>query len=326
MDMEQNISATELLSGNWFPKKIYELDNKWHIDWKFIGDKRFTEPFYEDTMRSVSSEPNRSKSPIEILSAPQSLQPEPVQPTLFIFHISRCGSTLLTQMLSQVQENIVISEAPVIDQLLKAELPNKQKERYVVNLINQLFKKRFDFAQKAFIKFDAWHLFYLETIRNLFPKIPILIIYRDPVEVLKSHAQKRGEHMVPGFFHEKRVQIEAADYVNPDRYAGKVLQLYFETIMQIRTRPGAILLNYNELFDDVWPLLKRQVQINWSSEKMEKMKSRTRYYSKDKTQVFRGDDRHEKSFQPPKNLDILNSHYKQLQRYRKQQRDQQNEM
>lgn len=310
--MKENISEAKLLSANWFPKKIYEVDNKWYIDWKFIGDKRFTEPFYEDTMRQVSSESNRFISSIEILSAPQSLQTEPIEPALFIFHISRCGSTLLTQMLSQIQENIVLSEASVIDQLIRSGLPKKRKELYLKNLIHLLCRKRFREERYAFIKFDAWHLLYVEEIRSVFPDIPILILYRNPTEVLFSHAKRRGQHMVPGFFRETVIPWDEKEYADLNGYAVSVLQKYFEALQQYSSYDRCFLLNYNELPDAIWPLFHRHMEINWSAEKINEMKKRAGFYSKDKNLVFRGDTQPQADFLPVNKMDALNLMYKEL--------------
>ena len=35
-----------------------------------------------------------------------------IDPTGFIFHLARCGSTLVSQMLAALPEHIVLSEAP----------------------------------------------------------------------------------------------------------------------------------------------------------------------------------------------------------------------
>src|SRR5206468_1319466 len=49
------------------------------------------------------------------------LQEHPgLRPNGFIFHVSRCGSTLVSQMLAALAQNVVISEAPPIDAVVRA--------------------------------------------------------------------------------------------------------------------------------------------------------------------------------------------------------------
>ncbi len=80
--------------------------------------------------------------------------------------------------------------------------------------------------------------------------------------------------MVPGFFSGGVLPIEVEDYTTPGRYTAKVLQLYFETILEICSLQEVKLLNYKELPNEIWPLFNRQMQIRWPQEKVDEMKSR----------------------------------------------------
>jgi hypothetical protein len=53
-------------------------------------------------------------------------------PTGFIFHMSRCGSTLVSQMLASIPDNVVISEAGPIDAVVQAQatLPDLDHDRH----------------------------------------------------------------------------------------------------------------------------------------------------------------------------------------------------
>src|SRR5438874_313448 len=55
-----------------------------------------------------------------------------LRPSGLIFHMSRCGSTLVSQMLAALPANIVVSEAPPIDAIVQAYrlMPNADEERY----------------------------------------------------------------------------------------------------------------------------------------------------------------------------------------------------
>ena len=46
-------------------------------------------------------------------------------PSLFLFHVSRCGSTLISQMLAALPQNVVISEAGPMDAILRSHLRNR---------------------------------------------------------------------------------------------------------------------------------------------------------------------------------------------------------
>jgi hypothetical protein len=88
----------------------------------YLGARRFTDPFFAQTINPCVRHPAdafRHQTPLENLGEIVASQPG-CRPTGFIFHMSRCGSTLLSQMLAAALENIVLSEAGPIDDILRA--------------------------------------------------------------------------------------------------------------------------------------------------------------------------------------------------------------
>ncbi|SMO60278.1 sulfotransferase [Gracilimonas mengyeensis] len=305
----QQITTQKLWSESWFPEKI--KNNQ--VYWKMMGDKRFTEPFYEDTMGCVDTdERSRMQTSLDIF---EKLPPKPAEvlkPSAFIFHVSRCGSTLLAQMLSAISENLVISEAPVIDQLLKSNLSEKVKNNYLKNLVAWLCRKRFGNQKHAFLKMDAWHLLHMDRFRKVFPEASFIAMYRNPKEVLQSHHRKRGQHMIPGFFEESIMPIEARDYANMDQHAGKVLQKYMQSISEWDKEIPLTMLNYSSIQERFWAVFTKKVAVSWTTGHKEKMLSRARYYSKNKRRVFEGDRPECSNFMCPKNIEELQVLYRKL--------------
>ncbi len=75
------------------------------------------------------------------------------------------------------------------------------------------------------------------------------------------------------------------------------------------------LLNYKELTDNIWSFLNQHIEISFPEDKIKKMTDRARYYSKNKNQVFSGDNRNG-LHSLPKNSRTLNSLYKKLEQQR----------
>ena len=48
------------------------------------------------------------------------------------------------------------------------------------------------------IRFDARNIIDLPLIRRAFPNVPWVFVYRDPIEVMVSHLDRRGAHTIPG--------------------------------------------------------------------------------------------------------------------------------
>ncbi len=118
-----------------------------------------------------------------------------VQPTGFIFHVSRCGSTLVTKALARPEENIMISQgsplqrgfwAHITDDWRREAEPSPQNLRRFQSLIFAMTRRRIGNERRAFIKFISWNVLYLDFIAAAFPEVPYLFLYRNPAEVIAS--------------------------------------------------------------------------------------------------------------------------------------------
>src|SRR6185369_5327085 len=126
-----------------------------------------------------------------------------IAPQGFIFHMSRCGSTLVSRMLGSLPRSIVLSEAGPIDSVLRAgfrapSLAEAEHVSWLRGMVSALGQRRAPDDNRLFIKFDSWSIVYLGLIERAFPEVPWLFVYRDPVEVMVSQMLRRGAHFVPG--------------------------------------------------------------------------------------------------------------------------------
>ena len=169
--------------------RIYWRESRPIVDWGYLGAQRFTEPFFEETCRQCVRHPAnllfRHQTPLENLGEIVSTQPR-ARPTGFIFHMSRCGSTLICQMLAAAAKNIVISEATPIDSILrahfrKANISDDQRVQWLQWLVGALGWQRHPEESNLFIKFDCWHTLFLPFIERAFPGVPWIFVYREPL-------------------------------------------------------------------------------------------------------------------------------------------------
>ena len=105
-------AKTESAVKGWVPVKLHAQENNL-CRWLYVGNKDFTEPFFDETILSCSmlpenGHPQKSMSSTDVL-ADWVKAMDVVEPTAFIFHISRCGSTLISQMLGLQPANIILS-------------------------------------------------------------------------------------------------------------------------------------------------------------------------------------------------------------------------
>ncbi len=186
---------------NWSPIRVYPTGGTLFVDWVYLGEGSFTEPFHDDTIQVLMQEPFnllfRHQTPIEFLDE-LFHDSKGIEPTGFIFHVSRCGSTLVSRMFASLETNIVISEASVIDTVIRANATEEQKAVWLRWLINALAQKRSGREKYFFVKFDSWGVLDLPLIERAFPHTPWIFLYRDPVEVIVSNMREPGMQMIPG--------------------------------------------------------------------------------------------------------------------------------
>lgn len=171
------------------------------VDWCHFGDSPLTEPFFEDSVARRLREPFnqafRRLTPLERLGEFGCDDPAG-RPAGFIFHLSRCGSTWLCQLLAADPTNIVLSEPPAVDDVLSAGRRIGATDDQRVGWLRGLLRSYSQVGRRLFVKFDSWAVFDLPLIRRTFPDVPWAFLYRHPAEVLASHLREPGRQMVPG--------------------------------------------------------------------------------------------------------------------------------
>lgn len=233
----------------WLPIRVWQEGGQWRVDWCWFGDRRLSQPFFgdavEDALRLPFNQAFRRQTPLGSLEHWQRQSPG-LEPDVFIFHASRCGSTLISQMLAQLDDHIVICEAPPLDSLLRSDLPHTERCAALKGLLSAYGQRRRGVERRLVIKLDAWNIGELPLLRQCFADTPWLFVYRDPVEIAVSHLRRPGMHMVPGMIgasvlDDGRPFAGSEDFVS--RRLGRLLQAGLEHCQAFSGRP----VNYSEL-------------------------------------------------------------------------------
>jgi hypothetical protein len=192
------------------------------IDWAWFGPEPLTEPFFEGAIRAALRRPfNRAfrwrMSLTDFLAGAAQPATKALKPDGFIFHMSRCGSTLVSQMLAQSDCNIAISEASPIDAAVQTNSPEILRA-----MVEAFGRPRSGHEQRFFIKLDSWHALALPLFDRAFPETPWVFLFRDPVEVLVSQQREPGAQMVPTLVAPSIYGIDGTNIPGPD-YTARVL-------------------------------------------------------------------------------------------------------
>lgn len=141
----------------------------------------------------------RHQLPLDSLLEWQARSPG-LAPSRFIYHMSRCGSTLVSQMLAALPEHIVLSEPPPIGTILDLNQRGASDEERIswMRAWMSAMGQPTNGEQRLFVKLDSWQTVDLPLLRRAFPDTPWIFLYRNPVEVMVSSMKTTGMQIVPG--------------------------------------------------------------------------------------------------------------------------------
>jgi hypothetical protein len=210
-----------------------------------------------------------------------------LSPTAFIFHVSRCGSTLLSQLFACDDAAVVLSEVPVLDELLRSNLPDR--EALFASALRVLARRRFGTEERLVVKTDSWHIFYADVLRRLYPTAPFVLLYRSPQAVLESHRRVRGMHMVPGLLERTPFTVEYdSTRLTLDQYAAAVLELYYRAMLDVAAMDGqAALVSYEEGFPAAFERIAAWLRLPIDDRLREKLDERCVRDAKNPMTAFR---------------------------------------
>jgi hypothetical protein len=278
---------------DWMPIRFYRRGDDPFVDWCYMGADRFTAPFFSDTIQRRLSYPFsllfRHQTPIDVLGE-LCASTGVVAPTGFIFHMSRCGSTLVSQMLAALPTNIVISEAPPIDSVIDARIDHQRPE-WLTWMIGALGRRRNDAERDLFIKFDSWNVLELDFIRSAFPTVPWIFLYRDPVEVIVSHMRQRGSQTVPGAMEKLLPGLSLTDALQmpAEEYCARVLARVCEAALEHAEDEGGLFVNYNQLPSAVTGSIAKHFGLSFSSDEVDTINRAAKFDAKTPQMTFEPD-------------------------------------
>lgn len=285
------LAAPSPLQKGWLPIQTFGQGDQLGVDWAYFGDRRLTEPFYEDSIRRILRRPFnrlfRFRTPLTDI-ARWSHELPVLQPSGFIFHMSRCGSTLAAQMLSAPPQNIVVSEASPIDAVVQlCRVRNDERDTALLTAMIAAFgQMRGGGERHYFVKLDSWHTLALPWFRAAFPSVPWVFLYRDPIEVLVSQAWQRGTQMVPEFFPPPFYDLELPGGVADEDYCARVLARICDAVLEAFPEGNGLLVNYRQLPEALATAILPHFGVGYSASEHDVMAEKARYNAKSPSETF----------------------------------------
>ncbi|HEX6284020.1 MAG TPA: hypothetical protein VFZ71_04070 [Pyrinomonadaceae bacterium] len=184
----------------WLPVDAVVVDGRPGLLWMNMTGVELVEPFFQQTVdRLRSARPARDERFTEFDTLVQLEKSfATVPPSGFIFHSSRCGSTLLANACRALDGAIVLSEPAAVDKLVARFITDVDEHGSTREILYSIFlratvaalgQRRTGRERQLFIKFACCSVSQIERIRRIWPNVPWVFLYRDPIETVVSNMQ-----------------------------------------------------------------------------------------------------------------------------------------
>jgi len=291
-------SASTIELASWVPLAVNFDGPSPTVDWGDLGVRRFDQPFFDETVaRWVAENPTArvQRTGIDMLTTLD--QAPSLEPSGFIFHSSRCGSTLLARMLRQNPGCVVVSEPSVINAVLSANasvIDEDSKVRLLRLVIRALGRRRLGDERHYVVKLSSWNICRRALFARAFPNRPTVWLQRRPAEVLRSLAAmsppwlswRELPDVVGAIFGLSNEEIASLD---AEAFYAQALTAF------LRAAYAAVdtmaVLDYSDLPDAAWNCVAPLFGITVSAEDLARMRQEACYDAKEAApRIFKRSD------------------------------------
>src|ERR1051325_976989 len=271
----------------WLPVDAVVVEGRPGLLWMEMSGVSLSEPFFQQTVERAKAD-GKSELFTEFDALLQ-LEPllDSVEPTGFIFHSSRCGSTLVANACRAIANSIVLSEANAIDKLIARFITDSdgiKESLYSVFLrttVRALAQRRNAAEQHLFIKLACCSFAQIERIIRIWPRVPWVFLYRDPIETIVSNIAD-----VPPWLKDNDRRV-LASIIGASPNDMDLEELCARTIGSLYSKAhslaneNSMLLNYNQLSVPVISSVLSFFKVNPSAEELETIARAGSVYSKE---------------------------------------------
>lgn len=292
------------------------IDFKTHsVKWANISQVDLgIKPFYSDYTNHILNNHHlyhlSNTDTSTLLTPPSNLQI--IEPAILIFHISRCGSTLLSNMLAESDQLSVKSEMQPINAILleKLDLGLQKTSDYLIGLSKSFENKG---SKKLVIKLSSWNVLYADLFRKIFPNTYFIFLYRSPIEVIVSNLMRPRGWMKA---YNNLVKVEQFTRMKPKNVI-KMSKLEYctKTITEFMKHSisffddFSLAINYSQISPTVakW-IVENIVGLQVSHAEFKKFTVRSRYYAKDRSQqtIYQDDSYWKQTAISTENFNFIN--------------------
>jgi hypothetical protein len=202
-------------------------------------------------------------------------------PVGIVFHVARCGSTLVSQSLKRLDGLVVYAEPQPVNEILAP--PHRWLRADMVAALRALGAAFASHAQGRYaLKLSSWNTLYCDIVAEAFPDTPWVLSFRDPVEVGVSLLASP-----PGWFHgtaeaarglSVRVDPERAGK-SPEEFVARVYGAFCAAAAELDATRGR-LVPYESLPAGVWDIVAPHFSLSVNASQRQRIADGARRHAK----------------------------------------------
>lgn len=265
------------------------------VFWADLTGVRFDEPFFDRTVaRWAATADARSlvKTGFDALVALDS--EASLEPAGIVFHLSRCGSTLVSRLLGTLPGVVVLNEPAPLNHLLglgAQRLGGNELVAAARVLVRALGRRRHDDERRLVLKCSSWNIRRREILAAAFADTPWVWVQRDPARVLASLLARPPGWLGPQARRAARrfgIDEAAVPAMTRAEYAARALGAMLESAAA--DPAGRLCIDYADLPSAVWLSVARHFGFDVDASAVALMAEEARFDAKSlEPRIFTGD-------------------------------------
>lgn len=237
------------MQGDWLPARAALHPTGLYLSLREIRPAELQDPFMQETIARVPAR----ESVVQVARADVGKGVAGTAPAGIVFHVARCGSTLVSQLLKQHVGVVVYAEPLPVNEILLP--PHKWPRPELVAALRSLGAAFSRHARKPYVlKLTSWNTLFCDLVAEAFPSSPWLLCLRDPVEVgvslLRQPAGWIWDDGAPAAPFAKLVDPDGAAQ-SREEYVARLYGAFCGAAGRL-DRSGGRLLDYPALPSAVW--------------------------------------------------------------------------
>jgi hypothetical protein len=280
------MELTEL--AHWTPIRFDFSGPAPTVDWADLSAERFVEPFFDQTVARWATGPHARPLVRTGLDALVALDSEPsLEPAGMIFHLSRCGSTLVSRLLGTLPGVIVVAEPAPLNALLGLD-PDRVDGATLVRLVRLVVRAlgrcRHGDERYLVLKCTSWNIRRREILAAAFPETPWVWVQRKPAHVVASLlANPPGwlgrEAAPPQTARLFGIDLAVVPAVTRAEFTARALGAMLESAATDPHR--RLCIDHADLPAAIWQRVAPHFGLEIDTAAIERMTEQSRFYSKD---------------------------------------------